>query len=118
MMRALALLSCIALDSVVALRVASPVARRTTTVSMGLAVGDSFPQSALTACGIKGKKAVVFFYGADDAPSCSKEISAFEAASAAFAESGVAVVGVRNPAGVKDTTSSALKLVVDEGDAI
>jgi peroxiredoxin Q/BCP len=84
-------------------------------VSMGLAVGDKFPEAVLSKCGVKGKKAVVFFYGADDAPSCSKEISAFEEAAADFKAAGVAVVGVRNPAGVKDGTS-AVKLVVDDGD--
>ena len=41
--------------------------------------------------------------GADDAPSCSKQISAFDAAAAEFASAGVAVVGVRNEAGVKGT---------------
>ena len=38
---------------------------------MGLAVGEKFP--APKSWGISGKKAVVFFYGADDAPSCSKD---------------------------------------------
>ena len=55
--------------------------------------------------------------GADDAPSCSKQISAFDAAAAEFASAGVAVVGVRNEAGVKGTEAS-VKLVVDEGDAM
>ena len=40
-------------------------------VRMGLAVGEKFP--APKSWGISGKKAVVFFYGADDAPSCSKD---------------------------------------------
>merc|ERR1719389_1260993 len=75
-------------------------------VSMGLSVGDKFPASALKTCGVSGKNAVVFFYGADDAPSCSKEISAFEDAAATFAEAGVAVVGVRNEKGVKETTDT------------
>lgn len=83
-------------------------------VSM-VAVGDKFPEAVLTKCGVKGKKAVVFFYGSDDSPSCSKEISAFEGASKAFKDAGVAVVGVRNPSGVKDIGSS-LNLVVDDGD--
>ena len=72
----------------------------------------------MKACGVNGKKAVVFFYGADDAPSCSKEISAFDAALDEFKDSGVTVVGVRNGAGVKDGTSSSVKLVVDEGDEL
>merc|ERR1711924_171880 len=65
-----------------------------------------------------GKKAVVFFYGADNAPSCSKEIDAFSAAAEEFKGSGVTVVGVRNEAGVKEDTDSAVTLTVDEGDAI
>ena len=66
---------------------------------------------------MSGKKAVVFFYGADDAPSYSKEISAFDAASAEFDGAGIAVVGVRNKKGAKDTDAS-VTLVVDEGDEI
>merc|ERR1712070_918947 len=94
------------------------VTPRTSTPTMGLAVGDKFPASAAKVCGVSGKKAVVFFYGADDAPSCSKEISAFDAALDEFKDSGVTVVGVRNGAGVKDGTSSSVKLVVDEGDEL
>ena len=75
-----------------ALRVAT-VPSRVSTVSMGLSVGDKLPSSVASTCGVSGKKAVIFFYGADDAPSCSKEISAFEAAKAEFADSGVKVVG-------------------------
>ena len=73
---------------------------------------------AVQTCGVSGKKAVIFFYGADDAPSCSKELAAFDAAAAEFKESGVAVVGVRNGAGVKDTTDTSFSLVVDENDAM
>jgi peroxiredoxin Q/BCP len=85
---------------------------------MGLSVGDKFPPSALSKCGVSGKNAVVFFYGADDAPSCSKEISAFEGTLADFADAGVEVVGVRNAKGVKETTDTPVKLVVDEDDAM
>lgn len=42
---------------------------------------------------------------------------AMDAALPEFAAAGVSVVGVRNPAGVKDT-DVALKLVVDEDDAV
>merc|ERR1719387_1889981 len=102
-----------------ALRLAAHAPSRTSTISMGLSVGDKFPASALKTCGVSGKKAVVFFYGADDAPSCSKEISAFDAAAEEFKGKGVAVVGVRNAAGVKEgTDAAALSLVVDEGDAM
>ena len=99
------------------LRIAT-AASRVSTPTMGLSVGDKFPASALKKCGVSGKKAVVFFYGADDAPSCSKEISAFDAASAEFKDAGIAIVGVRNEAGVKPDTSSGITLVVDEGDAM
>merc|ERR1719440_752648 len=88
------------------------VVARGSTISMGLAVGDKFPAGAAKTCGVAGKKAVVFFYGADDAPSCSKEISAFDAAVAEFKDSGVSVVGVRNAAGVKDSTDASFSLVV------
>jgi peroxiredoxin Q/BCP len=84
---------------------------------MGLKVGDKFPASALKTCGVSGKKAVVFFYGADDAPSCKKEIAGFDGALDEFKKAGFTVVGVRNEKGVKDT-DSAVKLVVDEGDAM
>merc|ERR1719335_1895977 len=85
---------------------------------MGLAVGEKFPPSALSTCGVSGKKAVVFFYGADDAPSCSKQISAFSDATDDFKKAGFAVVGVRNAKGVKESTDAAVKLVVDEDDAV
>ena len=90
---------------------------RSSTPMMGLAVGDAFPSGALASMGVKGKKAVVFFYGADDAPSCSKELSAFDAELATFGEAGVTVVGVRNAAGAKGT-DAGVKLFVDEDDAI
>jgi len=98
----------------------SPLARkpRTSTVSMGLEVGDKMPPSVLSQCGVSGKNAVVFFYGADDAPSCSKEIGAFEESLDTFAEAGVTVVGVRNPKGAKEEVeeNTAVTLVVDEDD--
>lgn len=53
-----------------------------------------------------------------DAPSCSKQISAFDAAAAEFKDQGVAIVGVRNGAGVKEGTDAAVKLVVDEEDSL
>ena len=99
------------LGAVSALRVAPGAIR------MGAAVGDKLPSSVLSTCGVSGKKAVIFFYGADDAPSCSKEIGAFDANLAAFSGLGVSVVGVRNGAGDKGIDSD-VKLVVDEGDAM
>ena len=109
------ILAALTLSSASALRLAAP--SRASAITMGLSVGDKFPASALKTCGVAGKKAVVFFYGADDAPSCSKELSAFDAAAAKFAGSGVAVVGVRNAAGAKGS-DAAVRLVVDEGDAM
>merc|ERR1719353_609010 len=81
---------------------------------MGLSVGDKFPVSKVPVSG----KAVIFFYGADDAPSCSKEISAFGAAADEFKDAGVSVVGVRNGKGVKEGTESGVRLVVDEDDEL
>ena len=86
-------------------------------IRMGLAVGDTFPASAAKTCGVSGKPAVVFFYGADDAPSCSKQLSGFSESAAFFKDAGVSVVGVRNSAGAKGTDAD-VKLVVDEEDAM
>ena len=54
-----------------------------------------------------------------DAPSCSKQISAFDAALDEYKALGVSVVGVRNEGGVKDSAADAsVSLVVDEADAV
>merc|ERR1719230_1731237 len=85
-------------------------------LSMGLAVGDTFPPAALASWGVKGKTAVIYFYGADGSPSCTKEAEAFDAASL-----GAPVIGVRNDGGVKegwDETYPGVKFVVDEGDEV
>ena len=92
-------------------------ASRSGPITMGLAVGDSVPKSVLSKAGVGGKKAVLFFYGADDAPSCSKELSAFEGSLEAFKSSGFEVVGVRNEAGDKGYSGS-VKVVVDSADAM
>ena len=47
---------------------------------------------------LSGKPAVVFFYGADDAPSCSKQIMAMDQALPEFQSMGVKVVGGEQPA--------------------
>merc|ERR1711990_184548 len=90
------------------------VSSRTSTISMGLAVGEQMPPSVLRNAGVANKKAVLFFCecmflipfvmlmpmpsthsplftlcwllldGADDAPSCSKELSSFEEALPSF----------------------------------
>lgn len=95
-----------------------PARHRTPPSSMGLSPGDTFPPTALKSWGVSGKNAVVFFYGADDAPSCSKQISAFDAAKQAFTDAGISLIGVRNAAGVKEATETAVPLVIDEGDAV
>jgi peroxiredoxin Q/BCP len=96
---------------------------RTTSLRMGLSEGAQFPSDALEKLGVLGKKAVIFFFGQDDAPSCSKQIAAFDANFDAFTNAGVSVVGVRSNAfaltryPVK-SGSSKLSFVVDEDDAI
>ena len=102
-----------------ALHISAAAPSRSSAITMGLSAGDKMPASVLKTCGVSGKKGVIFFYGADDAPSCSKEITAFDAAAAEFKDAGVAVVGVRNAAGVKDSVDAAgIKLVVDDADSM
>lgn len=90
---------------------------------MGLCMGDQFPADALVKFGVAGEKAVIFFFGQDDAPSCSKQIAAFDASFAAFADAGVSVLGVRSNSfaltryPVK-AGSDKLSFVVDENDAV
>merc|ERR1719424_2577535 len=86
-----------------------PRASRSPAASMGA--------SALKLAGATGKKAVLFFYGADTAPSCSKQIEGYDSALPLFKELGVSVVGVRNEAGVK-LSDDPSRLLVDEGDAV
>lgn len=50
--------------------------------------GDTFPADAAQRLGVKGKNAVVYFYGADGSPSCTKEAAAFDARSADFKKLG------------------------------
>jgi len=87
-------------------------------LSMGLTVGDSFPASALKKIGASGKKSVIYFYGADDAPSCKKQNSAFNNELSSFKSAGVSVIGVRNEKGVKEADGLLQNLVVDESDEI
>lgn len=59
------------------------------------------------------------FFSPQDAPSCSKQISAFDDALDEYKALGVRVVGVRNEGGVKDSAAAAsVALVVDEADAV
>lgn len=85
---------------------------------MGLAVGESFPKNALQKFGANGKKSVIYFYGADDAPSCKKQTAAFNDRADEFKKVGAIIIGVRNEAGVKNTPDVTQKLVVDEGDEV
>ena len=65
------------------------------------------------------RQSVIFFYGADDAPSCEKQIAAMDGALPEFKELGVKVVGVRNQAGAKlEDGANSLTLAVDEDDAV
>merc|ERR1719410_2081595 len=86
----------------------------------GIQVGDVFPKNALKKMGVSSKKAVVYFYGADDAPSCKKQNDAFSSRSNEFKKLGATVVGVRNENGVKEDKLPELnqKLFVDEEDTI
>ena len=106
------------------LRIQSTVrSSRTNGLRMGLSKGAQFPADALEKFGVAGEKAVIFFFGQDDAPSCSKEIAAFDANFATFATAGVSVVGVRTNAfaltryPVK-SGSEKLSFVVDTDDAV
>ena len=65
-------------------------------VRMGLSVGDKFPERALKSWGLSSKPCVVYFYGADGSPSCTKEAKAFDTVLSDFKALGVTVVGVRN----------------------
>ena len=60
---------------------------------------------------------MVYFFGADDAPSCSKQNSAFDSALPDFKSRGFSVVGVRNAAGAKGSDVSQ-RLVVDDDDEL
>ena len=71
-----------------------------TSLRMSIAVGEQFPAPALSKIGVAGKPAVLYFYGADEAPSCTKQAEGFDAAAGDFG--GVTVVGIRNDKGVKD----------------
>jgi len=85
---------------------------------MGLSVGDQVPANRLQRLGVRGKNAVVFFYGADDAPSCSKELAKFDEQLPLFKKAGVEVVGVRNEKGAKGGTGVGFNLALDEGDEV
>ena len=118
-------LLCLALTicATTSLRMPAAVRSRATSIRMGLSVGAQFPADVLEKWGVAGEKAVIFFFGQDDAPSCAKEIAAFDANFPAFSKAGVSVVGVRSNAyaltryPVK-SASTKLSFVVDEDDAV
>ena len=60
---------------------------------------------------------MVYFFGADDAPSCKKQSALFDESFADFQKAGAKVVGVRNDAGDKGAVVSQT-LVIDEDDEI
>merc|ERR1719491_1152644 len=84
----------------------------------GIQIGDAFPKAALKKMGVSGKKSVVYFYGADDAPSCKKQNVAFDESMDVFTKLGATVIGVRNEKGVKGDTGVVQTLFVDEDDEI
>ena len=89
-----------------------------TSLRMSIAVGEQFPGPALSKIGVSGKPAVLYFYGADEAPSCTKQAEGFDAAAGDFG--GVTVVGIRNDKGVKDGFADkyAQQFYVDVDDEI
>ena len=50
---------------------AGSMRQQQTTLRMSVAVGEQFPAGALSKIGVSGKPAVLYFYGADEAPSCT-----------------------------------------------
>ena len=89
-------------------------------VRMGLSVGDKFPDKALKSWGVSSKPCVVYFYGGDGSPSCTKEANAFDEALSDFKALGVTVVGVRNEGGVKEGFAEEYgqKFVIDVNDEV
>lgn len=71
--------------------------------------------------GVKGKNAVVYFYGADGSPSCTKQATAFDGAAAEFKRMGFDVVGVRSAKQAKgefESKYSSVRFVADQDDAM
>ena len=50
---------------------AGSMRRQQSSLQMSVAVGEQFPAGALSKIGVAGKPAVLYFYGADEAPSCT-----------------------------------------------
>ena len=86
-----------------------------------IAEGDAFPAVAAGTLGVKGKNAVVYFYGADGSPSCTKQATAFDGAAAEFKRMGFDVVGVRSAKQAKgefESKYSSVRFVADQDDAM
>ena len=69
---------------------------------MDLKIGDKAPAFTLPATGgepislegLKGRKAVLYFYPKDDTPGCTSEAIAFQGLKAEFASAGTDIIGV------------------------
>ena len=61
----------LALGSGAAFSPSGSMRQQQTTLRMSVAVGEQFPAGALSKIGVAGKPAVLYFYGADEAPSCT-----------------------------------------------
>lgn len=73
--------------------------------------------------GLKGRKAVLFFYPKDDTSGCTREAREFDALAGAFRDAGAAVIGVspdslRSHERFKTKHGLALTLASDEGKAV
>lgn len=82
--------------------------------------GEKFPADAAAKLGVKGKNAVVYFYGADGSPSCTKQAIAFDGANAQFKKLGFEVVGVRSDKEAKGEFAQrySQRFVSDEGNGM
>ena len=69
---------------------------------MTLRIGDAAPAfelpatggAAISLAGLKGRKAVIYFYPKDDTSGCTLEAQDFQALKGEFAEAGTEVIGV------------------------
>mmetsp|Transcript_78515 Transcript_78515/g.157026 ORF Transcript_78515/g.157026 Transcript_78515/m.157026 type:complete len:182 (-) Transcript_78515:104-649(-) len=98
----------------------APRLRQRMDIRMGLTVGEQFPAPALKKWGLSGKPSVIYFYGADESPSCTKQAQAFDELFDDFKGLGCNVCGVRNEKGVKGDfeNSYGQKFVVDDEDEV
>jgi len=115
-------------------RATPPAAKRQFTVQAGISVGDKAPDFTLPDQngksvklskyqGIFGKKVVLYFYGSDGSPSCTKQAEGFTEAYTAFKKAGAEVIGVSSdsPDTHKDFASELgipFKLLSDEDDEV